>query len=235
MLKKWHKQTIFLVSTCITLVAVFLLAISMPILTIAALTPHLAYLIYVWVKEEVEREPLVALFMVFSYGFVVSSALALLIEGALVSAFNLADIYVLLLLAPLVEELTKFSGVCLVARNRRLFNEVDDGIVYGASAGLGFSAIETILYAMACEDPILVSLVRAISSTASHAAATALSGLGLAMYIFKGSNVSLYVLMLCAILLHMAHNFMVTIGSFALLLLIAMDLAIFLLVVMRVE
>ncbi|RLF22905.1 MAG: hypothetical protein DRN15_07670 [Thermoprotei archaeon] len=235
MLKKWYKQTIFLISACITLVIILLLAVSMPILTIAAITPHLAYLIYVWIKEEVEREPLAALFMVFSYGFIVSSTLAIIIEGVLVDALNLADVYALLLLAPIVEELTKFSGVYLVAKNRRLFNEIDDGIVYGASAGLGFSAIETILYAMACEDPLFVSLIRAISSTASHAAATALSGLGLALYMFRGSISSLPLLFMCAILLHMVHNFMVMMGPFTLLILIVIDLSVFLLTVMRVE
>ena len=109
MLKKWYKQTIFLISACITLVIILLLAVSMPILTIAAITPHLAYLIYVWIKEEVEREPLAALFMVFSYGFIVSSTLAIIIEGVLVDALNLADVYALLLLAPIAVSYTHLT------------------------------------------------------------------------------------------------------------------------------
>ncbi|RLE62031.1 MAG: hypothetical protein DRN53_04730, partial [Thermoprotei archaeon] len=119
-----------------------------PVLIVAVFAPSIAYLIYVWRKEKIEREPLIAVLSAFSYGFTLSALLSIIMEIVFSRALLLDIVFSIIILAPIVEEVCKFLGVYIISRYRDLFNEVDDGIIYGASVGLGFSTLETILYTM---------------------------------------------------------------------------------------
>ena len=112
-----------------------------PIFFAVTAIPGLAYLIYVWRKDRIEREPLFMVFAVFSYGFIVSALVSLIAET------SLGELAEPVMTIPVVEELAKFIGVYLVSMRRTVFNELDDGIVYGAASGLGFATLEAIIYA----------------------------------------------------------------------------------------
>ncbi|MFE2869383.1 PrsW family intramembrane metalloprotease [Embleya sp. NPDC059259] len=98
--------------------------------------------------------------------------------------------------APVVEETLKLLGVVvLILINRRVFESVLDGFVFGALVGLGFQVVENIMYALNAAiqagetwtGGIMASFfVRAVvNGLWSHAAFTAMTGAG-AAYVLVG-------------------------------------------------
>lgn len=198
------KITIVVVMALTLIVSVFASYFS-PILIVSVFAPSLSYLIYVWRKERIEREPLIGLLMAFSYGFVLCTFLALVVESFM--ATMISEVLLVVFIGPVIEEISKFIGVQGVAKLKKLFNEADDGIVYGASIGLGFATLETILYAFRSEEPMLIGLIRSISSTAGHSASTAIAGWGYALTVFSGYGPEIISKFLfIAIILHVLHN-----------------------------
>lgn len=216
--------------------SVFISYIS-PVLVISVFAPSLAYLIFVWRKERIEREPFIGLLMAFSYGFILCTFLALVIESFM--ATLISEVLLVVFIGPVIEEISKFMGLQSIAKLKKLFNEVDDGIVYGASIGLGFATLETILYAFRSEEPMIIGIVRSISSTAGHSASTAIAGWGYALMMFRGYNPEIVSkFLLVAIFLHVFHNLLAVLVAFQpLLLLIAIivDLYVFYYITLKVE
>src|SRR2546430_17270341 len=86
-----------------------------------------------------------------------------------------------LVVAPMVEEAAKGVGA---TAGRPQPQSKTDGLVYGAAAGLGFSATENLVYALAAllvpgvgpSGSLVVVAVRSFSSTFLHASSTAVMG-----------------------------------------------------------
>jgi hypothetical protein len=93
--------------------------------------------------------------------------------------------------APLVEEPTKAFFLFLVARSRH-FDNMTDGFVYGAAAGLGFGMTENFLYftsvGATSDVPAWVGtvVVRTLYSALMHASATSVIGAALGFAQFRG-------------------------------------------------
>ncbi len=210
----------------LTAIAALAVAIVKPMLALSTIAPAIAYLLYIWRKEKVEREPLIGLYAAFSYGFTVSVVLALALSILIIQLLQIQNaILITILISPTIEEISKLIGVIAIARVRGLLNEIDDGIIYGASAGLGFSAFENMMYAYRATDPILVGLLRAISSTAAHAASTAIAGYGYAKAtISPNVENSLSGYLIIAIALHATHNAIAMIHEALIPIIIAFDL-----------
>ncbi|RLE93157.1 MAG: hypothetical protein DRN04_08085 [Thermoprotei archaeon] len=197
-----------------------------PIFFAVTAIPGLAYLIYVWRKDRIEREPLFMVFAVFSYGFIVSTLVSLIAET------SLGELAEPVMTIPVVEELAKFIGVYLVSMRRTVFNELDDGIVYGAASGLGFATLEAIIYAF--QEPfVFIGLLRAISSTLVHAASSAVFGYFYAVSVFYKRKWSSLEGFLVACFLHSLHNALIKFGLA--LLIIPLDMAAFIIVVRKLK
>lgn len=121
--------------------------------TVAALVPAVLYSLLVLSFDRLEPEPWRALLGAFGWGAVVAalfSALFGTITGGILSAAYGETAGTLLnigLGAPFIEE--TFKGVALLGlllMFRSEFNNVLDGLVYGALIGLGFAMTENILY-----------------------------------------------------------------------------------------
>ena len=82
---------------------------------------------------------------------------------------DLADAF---LITALPEETLKLLAFVLGAGFSRELDEPMDGIVYGAAAALGFTAIENALFLFESGDPLLL-LVRGFTATLGHVAFTA--------------------------------------------------------------
>lgn len=68
------------------------------------------------------------------------------------------------------EELAKFSILQLYCRRHSAFDEPMDGLVYGATASLGFAAMENVLFVIGAGDGwIEVAVMRALLTVPSHA------------------------------------------------------------------
>lgn len=191
----------------------------------AAFLPPIIYLIWIRSQEKRGREPWGRLMLVFGYGAIISVILALifsfLLNGLLLDesfryrVYDLTEfapeaLILAVIVAPVVEEFTKALGVRM---GRPHITEVEDGIVYGVAAGLGFSATENLFYELAAlaeggEQAALVTVaLRSITSVFLHATATGIVGYGMAkMYLGDGNAIEVFGYYIWAVLLHAAFN-----------------------------
>lgn len=173
-------------------------ALELIIFILAAFVPSLLYMVWIRNTERYGREPYGRLLQIFIIGATLSVILAVVLELILMVFLdmNIERVYEILgedptitsiilavIIAPLVEELAKALGVF---RKRRFISDIEDGIVFGAAAGLGFAATENLLYETSAyftsgtEAFIATTIVRSISSVLLHATASSLFGLGIA-------------------------------------------------------
>jgi RsiW-degrading membrane proteinase PrsW (M82 family) len=92
-----------------------------------------------------------------------------------------------LLSAGLPEEALKVSIITVVAWRVRDFDEPMDGVVYGTAVGLGFAAVENLLYVAGAADWANVAILRAILSVPGHGANGAIAGAYIARARFGGA------------------------------------------------
>jgi RsiW-degrading membrane proteinase PrsW (M82 family) len=156
---------------------------------IAAFIPPLIYVVWIRNTERYEREPWGAILVCFAWGAGIATFASLILEVALAIpvAVSIEDdsarVFVAaVIVAPIVEEFTK----PLVLGSRPVksqLNELEDGLIYGAAAGLGFSATENLFYGAAFMSEglavfMVLIAVRTVGACLLHAAATAVSGYG---------------------------------------------------------
>ena len=99
---------------------------------------------------------------------------------------------------------------------KKELDELEDGLIYGAVAGLGFSATENLLYGWCFLSEglfvfLVLIIIRSFGGCLLHASATALTGYGYGKTIIRGKSI-LRVLPLCilAIFVHSFYNFLVS-------------------------
>ena len=208
------------------------------VLILFAFLPPIIFVIWFRNAERVEREPWSQVFRAFGWGafigvivaIILSVILAAILLGAgtlllrhvhvgLVEALdtqlNLSLLILLVVVAPVTEEFAKGLGVFRVQRH---INEVEDGVVYGAAAGLGFAATENVAYgaiafaAAGLEASLVLIGVRSFSSALLHAAATGTFGYGVAARKLIPSK-TLLPFYLLAVLMHGIYNLFAGLGE----------------------
>jgi len=129
-------------------------------LLVLAIAPALFILWYVYRKDCYDPEPLRLVVRVFLLG-----ALAVIPAAVIEFPFP-PGIITSAVVAPVVEELLKFSAVFYCVYRHPEFDEPVDGIVYAAAAGLGFAALENCIYVL--EGGVTVGILRAVASVPGH-------------------------------------------------------------------
>lgn len=117
-----------------------------------AIIPTLVYLIILWWIDRYEKEPLLLLGVALISGIVISPLLVIIIERLLGLSSSIYPHYFALInrfsfIIPIIEEFSKglvIFGVFLIIKQE--FDDVLDGIVYGAIVGAGFAAAENFNY-----------------------------------------------------------------------------------------
>jgi len=151
--------------------------------------------------------------------------LEIILQIPLESSYSLAEItpfLAVVVIAPIVEEFTKPLALRLRTVRSQL-SELEDGLIYGAVAGLGFSATENLLYGFSfLEEGFVVFLMlmamRSVGGCLLHASATALTGYGFGKTVMKRSSfLGVLPYFLLAIFLHGFYNFLVSYEMFGLL------------------
>lgn len=204
-----------------------------------AFTPPILYTIFIRNVERLNREPWSAIARCFFYGAIVSVLVAIFLEAFFASNFAreyelpgltiTQEALLIVVAAPLVEEFAKGLGVRSVRRN--IF-EIEDGIVYGAAAGLGFSATENLIYEIgtiweqahpgfdgqvqAVDYSFLaVGILRSITSSFLHGTASGILGYGIAKrYLERGHFFELLPYFALAVLVHGLFNAMAAFVDF---------------------
>jgi protease PrsW len=175
--------------------AVSLILIGLSVL--CATVPMFVFLGLVWWFDRYDREPIWLVGLTFVWGAAPAVILALVVS----SIFDLAigatvgleasAIALPVFVAPLVEEPAKALILFLVARSRH-FDNMTDGFVYGAAAGLGFGMTENFLYFASVGATADVGawfgtvVVRTFYSAVMHATATSCVGAALGFVQFRG-------------------------------------------------
>jgi len=164
----------------------------------AAIVPMLLFLLAVWWLDRYEREPLWMVGATFLWGAVGGALLAIVFSLLLDTSLSLVlagdarEAAGPVLVAPLVEEITKGCILLLLFRHR-LFDNATDGFVYGSATGLGFGMTENFLYFSMVAwqgDPLAFAgtmFARTLFSAPLHAMASGMFGAALGLAKFRRS------------------------------------------------
>ncbi|MGD0587962.1 MAG: PrsW family glutamic-type intramembrane protease [Thermoplasmata archaeon] len=177
------------------------------ILVVVAFVPALIYLSWIRGTERYGKEGWGPLLRAFVYGAFFATITAGILEAIIVAAgtavsqsypgpefvflngnSNAGAFFLVLVIAPFIEEALKASGVVSF---RSRFKQLADGPVFGASVGLGFGFFETFLYGLGAyivgglEAGLALILIRSISSVILHGSSTGMFGYGYARSQFK--------------------------------------------------
>lgn len=132
---------VILAQTGLTDGQVFWLALT------GALLPTLGWLWFFHSRDRYDREPKRLVAKLFLVGAFPVAIVAGLVNSVLAGLVGFA--LTVVVVAPIGEETFKYLGARRGAGRHLAFDEPVDGMVYGASVGLGFAAIESVNYLMA--------------------------------------------------------------------------------------
>lgn len=203
--------------------------ISVVVLLSAAYVP--AFLALIWIRwgERGRKERWDDLILTFLGGAVIAIIAATVLEvaaaGILNSSLvreydlfvrypNLITFIIIIVIAPIIEEFVK---ALVVVRFSRYIWRPRNGLVFGASCGLGFAATENFLYegtalfTSGFAAFVSLAVVRSISSLLMHASATSISGYGVARA--KSYADHWWPYLVAAIVMHSTFNMFASFGE----------------------
>ncbi|WP_335869743.1 glutamic-type intramembrane protease PrsW [Bacillus sp. 2205SS5-2] len=133
----------------------------------AGIAPGLAFLSYLYLKDQYEQEPFRYVLKTFVYGMLITFPILFIqsvfeIEGITFPLWGQA-----FLTAGLLEEFFKWFVLFFIVIQSINFDDPYDGIVFGASVSLGFATAENILYLLA--HGVSFAFGRALLPVSSHA------------------------------------------------------------------
>jgi RsiW-degrading membrane proteinase PrsW (M82 family) len=187
---------------------------------LAAFMPSILWMVWL-VKKAHDRPGFAAILAMFIWGAVFSVIIAVILEmlapGFSPWAYARSTFFLAVVIAPLAEEFAKPLGLRAVEME---IGHARDGIILGASAGLGFAATENLLYGQAALADggwmafWAITVLRGIAACALHASATAMTGRGYAWASSEGRSVLAVIpFFLLAVLMHGLYNYMAIQGT----------------------
>ena len=162
-----------------------------PAATIAAAIAPALLMLWLAVAADSRPEPARLVLAALLFG-ALSAAVAGAVEAALQYAVPAAQgslaaaIQQGVLFAAIPEEVVKVSLIAAIALRSREFDEPMDGVVYGATVGLGFAMLENILYVVGSDNWQTVAAMRSVLSVPLHGAFGAIAGAYVARARFTG-------------------------------------------------
>lgn len=180
-------------------------------LLILAIAPVIIILVYVYIRDKYEKEPLGLLLKALLAGALTPIPILLVnswLEGYKVSFEGLQQVgYIAFVVAGFVEELFKFAALYLLIWSHREFNEKFDGIVYAVFISLGFALIENIMYVYKYGE--MTGYMRAFTAVPAHALFGVTMGYFFSLAKFNIGNRKLNLLkaLFIPVLLHGIYDF----------------------------
>jgi RsiW-degrading membrane proteinase PrsW (M82 family) len=146
--------------------------ITTNILIFLSIAPSIVILLFIYIKDKYEKEPLNLLLKSFGLGAL--SAICVIAFFRIIPieidtmGNHFADSFVTaFFIAAIPEELFKFLFLYWLIWKNRNFNERFDGIIYAVFVSLGFATLENIIYVL--QGGISVGLIRAFTAVPAHA------------------------------------------------------------------
>jgi RsiW-degrading membrane proteinase PrsW (M82 family) len=196
------------------------------ILFVMAFLPPIIYSVWIRNTEKYNRERWRSIFLCFLWGATISVVAAIILEYILnfsltpsINDKDYLNLIAIVIIAPFVEEFSKPLAL-RIKLIRREISEPEDGLIYGAVAGLGFSATENLLYGWSFMTEgllffIVLISIRSIGACLLHASATAWTGYGYGKTIIKRTSIiRVLPYFLLAIFLHATYNSLLTFDMF---------------------
>ncbi|MGL5330636.1 MAG: PrsW family intramembrane metalloprotease [Peptostreptococcaceae bacterium] len=140
---------------------------------IFAIAPVIACLLWIYLKDKYDKEPIRILIKYFVLG-VISSIFGIIIERYLmkINITNSLDLalYTSFIVAGLTEESLKAIILIPNLLKEKYFTEKLDGIIYSVFLSLGFATVENLIYILYESDALVlqVSLSRAVIAIPAH-------------------------------------------------------------------
>ncbi|MGL6105160.1 PrsW family intramembrane metalloprotease [Romboutsia sp.] len=191
-------------------------------LIMLAIVPILGYILWIYLKDKYEKEPVMLLCKFFILGAIIS-VLGIIIEELLIK-INIFDgysyiFYMSFIVAGLTEEGLKMIVLIPNLIKEKHFNEKLDGVIYSIFLSLGFATVENLIYIL-FEDirtAFEVGLIRAVVSVPAHIMFGITMGYYISKYKFTsaGAKKREYLIMaiLLPILLHGTFDFILMIPN----------------------
>jgi len=182
-------------------------------LLILALAPTAIIIVYIYIKDIYEKEPLRLLSKNFFLGATVSIVLTFVFSIIAKSFFTVTDSLSVFqqfikafIVVALVEEFSKYLIVRFVAQRNKAFNEPFDGIVYAVMVSMGFAALENVLYVF--QYGVENGFLRAFTAVPAHATFGILMGYFMGKAKFSNKRIQLNMTgLLVATVFHGAYDF----------------------------
>ncbi|MBE9489872.1 MAG: PrsW family intramembrane metalloprotease [Bacteroidetes bacterium] len=182
-------------------------------LLIAATTPILIVIIYIYLKDKYEKESK----RILAYTFLLGAIVSIFITTLLYLFFDLflpipddfsvwQQFLKAFFIVALIEEFSKYIIVKYYNQPRKGFNEPFDGIIYAVMVSMGFAAVENLFYVF--EGGMEVALIRAVTAIPAHATFGIIMGYFMGKAKFSKHRMKWNLIGLsCAILFHGAYDF----------------------------
>jgi RsiW-degrading membrane proteinase PrsW (M82 family) len=182
-----------------------------------AIAPGAAIMLYIYLRDKHEREPLGLLIISFLYGGL-STILTLFISWPVNALILTKDDDVVhqfinaFFKVALVEEFSKFFFVRFILFYNRNFSEPFDGIVYAVMVGMGFATLENVLYVY--QYGYATGVIRMFTAVPAHATFAILMGYFLFKAKFTHRKVFYYSILalLMASFFHGAYDYFIFIS-----------------------
>ncbi|MGL4911422.1 MAG: PrsW family intramembrane metalloprotease [Romboutsia sp.] len=189
-------------------------------LLVLAIAPTIGIILWIYLKDKYDREPIIVLGKFFILGVFIS-VVAITLELVLikVNIFNgySSLIYMSFIVAALVEEGLKAIVLIPNLLKEKHFNEKLDGIIYSIFLSLGFATVENIIYII-YEDAntaLQLGMIRALISVPAHIMFAITMGYYISKYRFTNDYIKKreYIILsiLLPILLHGVFDFILMI------------------------
>ncbi|MGL4797732.1 MAG: PrsW family intramembrane metalloprotease [Paraclostridium sp.] len=162
-------------------------------LLIISIAPSITFLIWIYLKDKYEKEPIIFLLKLFFIG-ALTSIPAIIIEDILfkldINNIYIKMAYVSFIVAAFSEEILKSIALIIFTLKNRHFTEKLDGIVYSIFVSLGFATIENIIYIVNGNNTQILELglSRAVISIPAHIMFAITMGYYLSLYKFTHEN-----------------------------------------------
>lgn len=189
-------------------------------LLILAIAPVVTIILWIYLKDKYDKEPICILSKFFIIGILVS-ILAIYTEETLIKINIFIGktyiFYMSFIVAGLVEEGLKALVLITNLLKEKNFNERLDGIIYSVFLSLGFATVENIIYIL-FEDPTSafeVGVIRSIISVPAHMIFAVIMGYYISKYRFTSSKAKkrkyLIASIILPVLLHGVFDFILMI------------------------
>ena len=179
-----------------------------------ALAPGLAIILFIYFKDEHEKEPIKLLALSFLFG-IASTLVTLVISYRILPLLPQipattdiiwSEMYNAFISVGFVEEFSKYIFLIFFIYPNKEFNEPFDGIVYAVMIGMGFATFENILYTY--NGGLEVGISRMFTAVPAHGAFAVIMGYFAGSAKFRKRNKAYSLLgLLFATILHGAYDY----------------------------